>query len=171
MQIRDLIPWSRKSGAPARFLAPTREVSPILSLHREIERAFDEFWSRFEGDGFAFPRVSGFAVPAVDVVETDKGLEVTVDLPGLEEKDVDIALTEDTLTIRGEKKEEREEKEGNAYLRERSYGAFYRAIPLPAGIDTDKAGATFKNGVLKVVLPRAAGAGAKVKHIEVKRAA
>ncbi|RMD87353.1 MAG: Hsp20/alpha crystallin family protein, partial [Alphaproteobacteria bacterium] len=154
MQFRDLIPWGRKSTAPATFAGPGREVSPIFALHREIERAFDEFWSRFEGNGFGFPRVEGFAVPAVDVVETDKGLEVTVDLPGLEEKDVDLALTEDTLTIRGEKKEEREEKEGNAYLRERSYGAFYRAIPLPAGIDADKAEATFRNGVLKVMLPR-----------------
>ena len=104
------------------------------------------------------------------MVETEAGIEVTVELPGLEEKDIEVSLSDEALTIKGEKKVERKDEKKGYYISERSYGSVYRSIPLPAGVDSDKAEASFKNGVLTVKLPQRPEAKAKVKKIEVKTA-
>ncbi|MBM4041393.1 MAG: Hsp20/alpha crystallin family protein [Planctomycetes bacterium] len=165
MAIRDLVPWRRRESA-----LPAREEGLLAPLHREMDRLFDDF---FGGRGFWPSLWEGFRpgafVPSVDVQETDKEVRVLADLPGLDEKDVQVELTEDGLSIRGEKKSEREEKRKGYHRTERSYGSFERFIPLPGPVEGDKAKAEFKNGVLTVTLPKPPEAQASRKRIEIKR--
>jgi HSP20 family protein len=155
-----------------RSLAPSRERSNIArpefglfgSLQREIDRLFDDFAHGFGGQGNL--------LPSMDVTESDKEIEIAAELPGLERKDVDISIEDNVLTIRGEKKIEREEKDEknkNYRLAERSYGVFYRVLELPNGIDPSKVQASMSNGVLKIKIPKPARSEAK--KIEVKEAA
>jgi HSP20 family protein len=155
-----------------RSLAPSRERSNIArpefglfgSLQREIDRLFDDFTHGLGGQGNL--------LPSMDVTESDKEIEIAAELPGLERKDVDISIEDNVLTIRGEKKIEREEKDEknkNYRLAERSYGVFYRVLELPNGIDPSKVQATMSNGVLKIKIPKPARSEAK--KIEVKEAA
>lgn len=164
MQIRDLIPWGRK----AHDVSPRAEdENPIYALQRDINRIFDNFWNRFETPVGA-PWSVG--TPRTDVVETDKAIEVSMELPGLDEKNIDVTLTRDTLTVKGEKRAEREDRNGGYYLSERSYGSFYRTIPLPPGVSADDAKAEFKKGVLTITLPKTPEAQAEVKKINIKAA-
>lgn len=169
MAFRNLIPWNRGRTAPTRFSGGEESLHPMMALHRDIERVFDQFWNDFAPANIAREGF-GFTTPAVDVSETDKALQVSAELPGLSEDDVDIQITGDTLTIRGEKKDEREEERKGTYVSERTYGSFYRAVPLPPGVDTDKAEASFENGVLTVNLPKSQEAQEQVKRIDVKKA-
>jgi HSP20 family protein len=107
-------------------------------------------------------------MPALDVFEEDGKLHINAELPGMQEKDIEIEVTDGTLTISGEKRDEREIKEDNYYRSERSYGSFRRLVALPAGADTDEVDATFKDGVLKIVIPVTATAPS-AKRIEVKK--
>jgi HSP20 family protein len=107
-------------------------------------------------------------VPQVDVRETDKEIEVVAELPGMDEADVDVSASQGMLTIRGEKKSEREEDEGYV-LRERSFGRVERIVPLPDGLDIDSAEAKFRNGVLTVRIPKTADAQRAAKRISVQR--
>jgi HSP20 family protein len=137
-------------------------------MRREMDRLFDDMTKSFS---LARPAMGmGVMAPRVDVKETDKAVEVQAELPGVAEKDVEVQLAEGVLTIRGEKRQEREEKEKGYYLMERSYGSFLRQIPLPVEIDEAKVEAKFDKGVLTVVLPRSAKAEAKTKKIEIKAA-
>jgi HSP20 family protein len=108
-------------------------------------------------------------MPSMDVAETDKEIEITAELPGLAEKDVQVNVADNVLTIKGEKKSEKEEKDKNYRMFERSYGAFSRTLDLPAGINPDTIKASLSNGVLKVTVPKPAAA--QVKKVEVKAAA
>ena len=156
MAFRDLIPWSRQENRlPAPVSADTgREGGhPLLSLHREVNRLFDDVFR-----GFGMPSLSGFGReigwPRVEFGETDKEIRVTAELPGLDEKDVEITVEDDVLTLRGEKRSETEDKDRG--YSERSYGRFERHISLPRGIEQDKGNASFKNGVLAIALPKSA---------------
>ncbi len=168
----DLTPW-RKGKKAAKLTRVSREENPMLALHREINDLFDEFFRDFE-DSFGWPaaladrRGTARLVPQVDVSETEKDILVKADLPGLEEKDVEVTLDDNLLTIRGEKRHEHEEKDRDYYLMERSYGSFERAIPLPEGIEQDKIAASFKNGVLTVTIPKTPEARSKTKRIPIK---
>lgn len=168
MQIKDLIPWNRREGGLAQR---RNEDNPVLALQREMNRVFDRFFDRFLDDRFAAPR-GGFAVaaPTVDVADTDEAIEVSAELPGLNEKDIEVSVSDGFLSISGEKKAEHEEKTKGYHVCERSYGRFSRTIPLPPGIKGDEAKAEFKNGVLSVVLPKSPEARAKARRIEVKAA-
>jgi HSP20 family protein len=106
--------------------------------------------------------------PAVDMVDHDDEIVLRADLPGLDEKDIEVRVHDHVLTIQGERKEETEEKKEDYYYSERSYGAFARTLSLPAGVEADKVKATFKKGVLEVHLPKAKEA--KAKKIEIKAA-
>lgn len=163
MQIRDLIPWRNSKGSE---IVKRDEDNPVLSLQRDVNRIFEDFWKRFDQPFGAIGRWD--SGPRTDIAETDRALEVSVELPGLDRKEVDVSLTDGALTIKGEKKSEREESKKGYHLSERSYGSFYRSIPLPSGVDTDKASAEFKNGVLTVTLPKTQEALSRVKKIEVK---
>jgi HSP20 family protein len=147
----------------------TRRNDGLGSLFREIERTFDDFSRRSPLAGFA-----GFGgeamMPKVDVAEGKDAVEITAELPGCNEKDVDVTLSEGVLTIRGEKKTERDEtdKDKNWHIVERSYGSFSRSIPLPFTPDSAKVEAKFDKGVLRVKLPKPAEIAKREKKIEIR---
>lgn len=150
---------------------------PLDSLRREIDRLFHNFnlGSQFPfGRGFDFElptlRSSLELMPAVDVSEKEKAYEITAELPGMEEKDIEIKLSNGKLTIKGEKKEEKEERKKDYYMSERRFGSFVRSFQLPDGIDTAKIEASFAKGVLTVSLPKTAEAQESEKTIAVKAA-
>jgi HSP20 family protein len=163
----------RKSPAAA----PWR---PFESLRREIDRLFEDFdggiWrSRlgrplFDVQPF-WPREATFAAaPAVDVAETDKGYEITAELPGMDEKNIEVKFADGILTIKGERQEEKEEKKKDYYLSERSFGSFQRSFQVPDNVQTDKIEASFTKGVLTITLPKSVEAQKAVKKIDVKAA-
>lgn len=127
--------------------------------------AFEEFLSEpfsglFSGKGFS---------PKIDLVEDQEKLTVTAELPGITEKDVEVTLNKGNLVIRGEKKEEREKREGqNSYFLERSYGSFMRQIPLSVEIDEDRINASYKNGILTIELPKSQRERSETKKISIK---
>jgi HSP20 family protein len=160
MNMRDLIPWNRGRGVTVRR---GEEANPLLTLHREMNRVFNDVFHGFNLVPFDFDRT--LAWPNVEVSETDKEVKVTADLPGLEEKDVEVELANGVLAIKGEKKTETEDKE--RMFSERFYGRFERQIPIGTEIEEDKVEASFKNGVLAVTMPKSAEAQAKVKRIAI----
>ena len=109
-------------------------------------------------------------MPAVDVVESEKTYEVTAELPGIDEKNIEVKVANSILTMRGEKQEEKEEKKKDYYLQERHYGSFERSFEIPEGVDPDKIEAIFKKGVLTVTLPKKVEAQKPAKKVEVKAA-
>ncbi|MCX7816311.1 MAG: Hsp20/alpha crystallin family protein [Syntrophales bacterium] len=143
------------------------EEHPFYRLQRELNRLFDDFFRGF-GSVTPFEGEFGRFVPSIDVREDEKEFVVQAELPGMDENDVEVLLTDDTLTIRGEKKEEKEDRKKGYYHAERTYGAFSRTIPLPEGVDTKKAEATFKKGVLSITLPKTDEARSRVKKITIK---
>lgn len=161
MDIRNLIPFRKKDIEVRR-----EEENPFAVMQREMNRVFDSFHQNW---GLAaFPELSGSFMPRLDVTEDAKALTVTAELPGMSDKDIDLSLSGDALTIRGEKKEEKEDKNRNYYYSERSYGSFLRTIPLPGSVEQDKVSASFKKGVLTITLPKTAAALASMKKISVK---
>jgi HSP20 family protein len=172
MHIKDLIPWARHGEtARSKSMEPgATSDHPMAELQRQMNQVFESFWGRidrpFAAGGWPF----GEQGPRSDVVETDEGVEVTVELPGMEQEDVEVSLAGDTLTVKGEKKVERQDQKKGYYVSERSYGSVYRTIPLPSGVDTEKADASFRNGVLTVKIPHSPEARARVKRINVKAA-
>ena len=151
---------------------------PFDSLRREVDRLFEDFdvgfWrSPFRRSLFDYVPFARYerAAPAVDIAEKDNAYEVTAELPGLDEKDIEVKLSNGGLVIKGEKKGEKEEKRKDYYLSERHYGAFERYFGLPEGIDTGKISATFQKGILTVTLPKTAEAKKQDKKIAVKTAA
>jgi HSP20 family protein len=163
MAVRDLIPWSRVRDVSVR----RGEDNPVLTLHREMNRLFDDFFRGFDlapfGSERFFDRLGG-KWPNVEVSETDKEIKVSAELPGLDEKDVHVELAHGVLAIAGEKKTETEDKD--PLFSERYYGRFERRIPVE-DVDEDKISAAFKNGVLTVTLPKVAQAQSKVKRIAI----
>jgi HSP20 family protein len=151
---------------------------PFETLRHEIDRVFEDFdgdlWrSRFGRPMFDlqpfWSRGSTWAaVPAVDIAATDKAYEITAELPGMDEKNIEVKFADGVLTIKGEKKDEKEEKKKD--LSERSYGSFQRSFQVPDGVDTDKIEATFKKGILTVALPKSAESQKAAKKIDVKAA-
>jgi HSP20 family protein len=165
-----------KTGAPGAIV--TRPHATFDSLRREIDRVFDHF--NWGSRGFPFTRrafeldlpslaPTGWDIaPAVDVTEKDKEYEITAELPGLDEKNIEVKLSNGTLTIRGEKKEETEEKKKDFHLSERHYGSFMRSFQLPGGVDKPKIEASFAKGVLTVKLPKSAEAQKNEQKIAIK---
>jgi len=164
MAIRDLIPWGRDNRSSVPSTLRGDEGNLFLTLHREMNRLFDDMFSRFD-----VPSVSGRGAamvwPSIEVIPSDKDVKITAELAGLEEKDVEVLVDEDVLTIRGEKKAETEDKERG--FSERYYGRFERVIPLPFEVEEEKAEASFKNGVLTVTLPKSPKAQEKAKRIPI----
>jgi HSP20 family protein len=151
---------------------------PMESLRQEIDRLFSDFglssWQPFRGPLAGRPlfrrELTLGAIPAVDVIEGEKAYELTAELPGMDEKNVEVKVVNDTLTIKGEKQEEKEEKEKDYYLHERTFGSFERSFDIPEGVDAAKIEASFKKGVLTVTLPKKLEAQKPAKKIEVKAA-
>jgi len=159
MSMRDLVPWGR--GDRERALAPASEpASPFLSLHRQMNRLFDDVFRDFE----MAPAWGRMGSPQVEVEERDGEYRVTAELPGLDERDVEVTVEDGALCLRGEKRAETEDK-ARAFS-ERWYGRFERRIALP-DVDEATAQASFRNGVLTVTLPKTPAAAARVRKIPV----
>jgi HSP20 family protein len=162
------MPWREKSQSPA-----TREdvFDPFVSLRRELDRLFDDFASGF-GNGLFRPTLGDWqgVNPAIDVAETDKEVVVTADLPGLDQKDLEVTLAGDVLTIKGEKKAEQEQKSGGAHYMERRFGSFSRSVRLPFEVKDGTADAKYDKGVLTVRMPKPVEAQKPLRRIEVKSA-
>ncbi|MBF0288705.1 MAG: Hsp20/alpha crystallin family protein [SAR324 cluster bacterium] len=180
MSWKDIITWNRKKDIPAKpgtsetsVSAPSEEQNPIVSLHQEMNRMFDNVFKDF---GFRNLSPSSFKgwesfgsfSPKVNVSEDDKMVEVEAEIPGMEEKDIQVSLANDILTVKGEKQQEKEEKDKEYYHVERRYGSFQRVIQLPCEIKEDQIKASFKKGVLKITLPKSEKAQEQVKKIEIQ---
>lgn len=161
MAFRELIPFGRER----RPVPGGGGEHSIEGFRREMDRLFDDF---FRAPTTFRPGAWFGGDVRVDVSETDQEYEVKAELPGVEEKDVDVSLANNVLTIRGEKKSEREEKRKDYYLSERSFGSFRRDIPLGTDVDEDEVEARFDKGVLTIRLPKSPQAQAMARRIEVK---
>jgi len=166
MALKDLVPtlWGNKN-IPVRH----EEEHPFSVLQRDMNRMFDDFFKGF--NTFSAGRLEGgWGVfhPTVDIKESEKEITIKAELPGMDEKDIDVSLANDVLTIQGEKKEEKEEKDKGYYYAERSFGSFRRVLPLPVGVNTQKAEASFKKGVLTITVPKTEEAKEKIKKIAIK---
>lgn len=163
------VPVKPGSGAPSTY-SDFFDWHPLGALRRQINSLFNEFTPVGRTDIEPFERFfsAGSTLPAVDVVEKDKEFAITAELPGLDEKNVEVKLSNGSLVISGEKKDEREEKDKNHYFSERRYGSFRRAFRIPEGVDADKIEASFDKGVLTVRLPKTAEAQKAEKKIDIK---
>lgn len=168
MSVRDLIPWGRNNGNQLPSVFRDDDRDPFLSLHREVNRLFDDVFRSFDSRLPTLGRFSSFGGggwPNVEVSDGEKDIRVTAEVPGLEEKDIEVLLEDGVLTLKGEKRSETEDKDRQ--FSERFYGRFERRIPLGCEVEDDKVSADFKNGVLTVVLPKSERAQVKAKRIAI----
>lgn len=161
MAVTDLIPRLRSRTPVER--KTTESLHPLVNFHERMNRLFDDLWRDF--DMPALMPISSLGFPRVEMSETDKEVKVEAELPGLDEKDIELLLQDGVLTIRGEKRDEKEDT--GRHVTERYYGQFERRIALPAEVQEEQASATFKKGVLMVTLPKLPGAEQKAKRISI----
>lgn len=164
LNMRDLIPWAR-----GRDVAAGRSAEhPLMSFQREMDRLFEDLWRGFDAPVFGRSERTGTMIsPRIELKETDDAIVVCSELPGLQDKDVEVTLTDNVLSIRGEKKQEKTEKEQGYTYSERSYGAFERRIPIDAEVLGDKVSAGFADGVLTVTLPKNPAAKSQARRIPI----
>ena len=168
------VPVEVKKAPPAQTSLP----DVWQSFRSEMDRLFDRF-----GGGFGFPSLRrmldveapwrssfNFSMPAIDMSEDEKAYKISAELPGMDPKDIDVSVTGDMLVLKGEKRQEKEEKDKNYHFSERAYGSFQRAFELPASVDRGKLAADFSKGVLTITLPKTAAAQQPIQKIEVKAA-
>ncbi len=182
MKLRKGAPWNwfKKEEEHNPVMVPERPnvfgYNPITRFHNDFDRLFDNFFRGFDspsldmGKHFSSLIPNEWAKPTLDIAAGDKEYRISAELPGVDAKDIQLELSKDTLVVKGEKKQEREEKEENYYRVERSYGSFKRAMSLPEDAEQDGINAVFKNGVLTITVPRKAGDPAKARQIAVNRA-
>jgi HSP20 family protein len=163
VDFKALVPWRSKAQTPA----PRDDYfDPFVTFRREMDRMFDDFFGGSRANSGSWPALT----PAVGIDETEKELVITAELPGVTEKDVEVNLAGDVLTIRGEKKAEHEQRNGDGYYMERRFGSFTRSVRLPFEASDDNVQATFKDGVLTIQLPKPSELQKPVRRIEVKSA-
>jgi HSP20 family protein len=162
---------------PAKQNPLSNALRPLESLRRQVDRLFEDFdpgrrlpfgRGTFDIEPFWRREMSFTGMPAVDIVEKEDAFEITAELPGMDEKNIDVKLSHGNLTIKGEKKDEREEKKKDYYLSERHYGSFQRTFGLPDGVDAEKIEAHFAKGILTIKLPKKPEAMQKEKTISIK---
>jgi HSP20 family protein len=189
MDIKKLAPWNwfkkeeeeAAKVVPVHGRTPAREYGyghdhPVTRIHREIDRIFDSAFrdfglSPFGSERSIFPgSIDEILKPTVDIGATDDAYTISVEIPGVDEKDVRLELSGSALTIRGEKRQEKEDKNKNFYRVERAYGAFQRVLSLPEDVDQDDIRATFRKGILTITVPRKAALKADVRRIEIRSA-
>jgi HSP20 family protein len=173
MTLKDIVPW--RWGGLRHWENDDRPYESFLremdTLHEEMNRLFESFWKDSGSRNFLTrPWQVDDLTPRVDETEDEKAFHVKVELPGMDEEDVDITLSDSVLTIRGEKKREKEEEGKDFYRSERSFGTFRRSLPVPVEVEESKIEARFEKGVLYIELPKSREAQSKIKHIPVKAA-
>jgi HSP20 family protein len=155
-----LIPFRRTADLPER-----RRETPFHALQKEMNHLINGFFSDFEGlEGTSLQAVSA----RVDVAEDEKEYRINIEIPGMEEKDIELTVEDNCLIVQGEKRQSKEQKDENWVRMESSYGNFYRSIPLRTEIDEDRVDAKYKNGVLKIKAPKSPHAATKKKRIQIK---
>lgn len=169
---------STAESGKAPAVTPPPSALPLSALRDDIDRAFDRMfadWPKFGGligRGFfeddSFFTKPGAATPTVDVSEDSKGYKIEAELPGVDESDVEVTIKDNRLSLRGEKKSEKEKKDKNVHMSERRYGSFERSFQIPDDVDAGKIKATFSNGVLNLALPKCAKSKSKERKISVK---
>jgi len=159
--LKDLVQFGKKDVAVRRD-----SDNPFALFRKEFDDLFDSFLRSF--DVQPFEGKLGAFTPKLNVIENEKEISIHAELPGMDEKDIDVSLSKNSLIIKGEKREEKEDKGSNCYLMERSYGSFSRIIPLPVEVDEFNIKASFKKGMLSIVLPKTAKAVDEIKKIAVK---
>jgi HSP20 family protein len=162
---RGLRRWNDPADSPFDILLRGRD-----GLHRQLDRLFDDFWDNGRMSGLLGSWSGAELSPRVDETEDEKAYHIEVELPGMDQSDVDVSYSDGLLTISGEKKQEKEEKDKDYYRKERSFGSFRRVLPIPVAVDEAKIQASFKKGVLSIELPKSREAQKKVKKITVKSA-
>lgn len=164
VDFKALVPW-RTNKAPTQT-ERADYFDPFVTFRREMDRMFDDFFGR----GTSRPAPAGWQMltPAIDIDETGQEIVVTAELPGISDKDVEVSVAGDILTIRGEKRAEHEEKSGDATYMERRFGSFSRSVRLPFEIKDERVDAKFKDGLLTIHLPKPAELQKAVRRIEVK---
>jgi HSP20 family protein len=160
---------STSGSRPAQALTRRQRWDPALSLHSDIDRALDDFWRTFD---FPLARLMtaplpDVAVPRVNIRDTDKAVEITVEVPGVDQEDIDISIENGALTIRAEAQEERESSDERYSMREVGLARFERTIPIPEGLDIDNATAALRNGMLTISIPKSAGSQTSPRRIDV----
>lgn len=183
MDLKKLAPWNwfKKEEEDAGHVPVKRGElsrptggSPFGQLQREIDRLFDSFFRGFALSPLSHnglltaPLAEGILRPTLDVSADDKDYTISIEVPGINQKDVHVEIVGNTMTIKGEKKQEKEEKSKNYYRMERSYGSFQRILSLPEDADQENIKATFKNGILTINIARTGLPHSEVKQIEIK---
>ena len=173
MSLKQMSPW--RWGGLRGWKEEDRPFESFFermnSLHKEMDLLFKGFWDNADlpsmtGPNWEFAKLN----PLLDETEDEKAYHVKIELPGMDKEDVDISLSDGMLIIRGEKKQEEDEKGKDYYRSERMFGAFRRALPIPVEVDDSKIEASFDKGVLNIELPKSAEAQKKIKHIDIKAA-
>jgi HSP20 family protein len=167
MALKEMILRNRRNS---NDLARVDNFGPFGSFHKEVNRLFDSFFDDFNFAPSSFFKADGLSnfKPKVNISEDKKSIEVTAELPGMDEKDIKVTLTDQVLTIEGEKKKEDKESSKEYYRIERSFGGFKRSIRIPEDIKAEAIKANFKNGVLNVSLPKSEKAQENIRQIEVQ---
>jgi len=167
MNLRALAPWRNE---PKSQVTGAREDSldPFVVFRREIDRMFDGFFDAYGRTGDA-PSNWSSLTPTMDLVENEKDIVISAELPGLDEKDFEVTVAGDLLTLKGEKKSRQEERKGDSTYTERRYGSFSRSVRLPFEVKDEAVEASYDKGVLTVRVPKPAGLQPAVRRIEVKR--
>lgn len=162
MDLKNLIPSLNRKSVPVK----RDEEHPFVLLQREMNRLFDGLLQGWEG----VPVTDGLGAynPRNDMTEDDKEFIISAELPGMSDKDIEVPLARDAVTITGEKKAEKEERKGNRYYSERSFGSFTRTIPIPRAINADKVQAEFKKGILTIRMPKTPEALKEARKITVE---
>ncbi|MEJ2690344.1 MAG: Hsp20/alpha crystallin family protein [Deltaproteobacteria bacterium] len=167
----------RKETVPLKpFSSPDVYMHPLLDFHQQVKRMFDDFYRDFgmPARGWWEPswQLGKFRqqaqYPRMDFAETDKAITVTAELPGVRKDELQVTVNDDILTIKGEKRQEKEEEKGRFHRTECYYGSFQRSFPLPCEVDSQKIDASFNNGILTITLPKTKEARRKVIKIEIK---
>lgn len=162
---KHITPWHHRRGSE---LDVRRDTDPILRLQREMNRMFETFFDNPFGAMRSMEGFEGFA-PNIDVYETDREIRMDVELSGMDEKDIDISLRNNILTISGKRENEETEKDKSYYRHERSFGSFRRSIQLPEEVDDQRIEASYSKGILKVVLPKHEQSVTTRRKIEIKK--